>query len=170
MSKHGDLQSLKTFSAGDAFNYNHRHEAGYDRHWSSDIDLVLTERDPNPHISAFLEFKNVSEPIRFTQAVIFKTLQSIAPCFIVTAEHDMLETDLEDQTFSVERFDGIEDLSPTPPKLDTTEILSDVSWGGFVDNSKFAVQSSGEELKRGFVEWEDELRWQSKQFRRGEHL
>jgi hypothetical protein len=167
MSEHDDLQSLKDYTAGDEFRYNHRHRAGFDTHWASDLDLVLIEREPNPHISAFLEFKNDGEPIRFTQAVMFETFQPTAPVFIVIAENDMLENDPDEQVFTVERFDEVEDLSPSPPDVATTTIKKDVPWGGLVDNNEFELDFRDNATVRGLIEWEDELRRQGRHFRGG---
>lgn len=170
MSQHEDLQGLKEFTAGDEFNYNHRHKAGFDHHWASDLDLVLIEREPNPHISAFLEFKNRDEEIRFTQAVVFNALQSVAPCFVVVSENEMLDAEAEEQSFTIKRFDSVEDYSPSPPEVNLTEVASGVSWGGLVDNSEFALNFGDSEVSRGLIDWEDELRRQGRKFRGGDHL
>lgn len=76
----------------------------------------------------------------------------------------------EEQSFTIKRFDSVEDYSPSPPEVNLTEVASGVSWGGLVDNSEFALNFGDSEVSRGLIDWEDELRRQGRKFRGGDHL
>lgn len=156
MSEHNDLDALQKFTAGDRFNYLHRHEAGLDRHYASDLDLVLIEKHPHPHIPAFIEFKQQHEPIRYTQAVLFEHLSSIAPVFAVIADTDLIETDPTEHRFTVQRFAGIVDSEPTPPEVAWRTVDKEIPWGGKVTyQSAFDWQEAGGD---GLIGWEESVR------------
>lgn len=156
MSEHTDLESLKEFTAGDRFNYLHRHEAGLDRHYAADLDLIIIEKHPEPHIPAFIEFKQQREPIRYTQAVLFKHLSAIAPVFVVIAETELVNTDASDHRFTVRRFCGVIDSDPTPPELAWRTVRENIPWGGKVTyDSPFDWEEHGGD---GLIGWEESLR------------
>lgn len=156
MSEHTDLQSLKEFTAEDRFNWLHRHEAGLDRHYGTDIDLVLVEKHPEPHIPAFFEFKRDGEPIRFSQALLFEQLQSFSPVFIIEAITDVLDTPPEEHRFTVRRFDSVRNIKPSPPKINLELIRENIPWGGRVTySSAFEWQNDG---GAGLIGFEEALR------------
>lgn len=135
MSEHADLQSLKEYTGEDRFNYLHRHEAGLDRHYATDVDLVLVEKHPHPHIPAFLEFKRDGEPIRFTQALLFDQLREFAPVFVIEATTDVIDTDPDEHRFTVKRFVCIHDIAAHPPEVELEVVRENIPWGGLVTYS-----------------------------------
>lgn len=156
-SEHHDLQALYETTAGDRFNYLRRHEAGLDRHYAADLDLVLVEKHPEWQIVAFVEFKQDSEPVRFTQAVLFDVLDSVAPCFVVEAQVDLLDTEPEEHRFDVKQFKGVTDIEAHPPVVQLEPVLEDVGWGGLVDyESQFHWTEFGD--RTGLIGWEEDLR------------
>jgi len=156
MSKHTDLQSLKEYTPEDRFNYLHRHEAGLDRHYATDVDLVLVEKHPEPHIPAFFEFKQEGEPVRFTQALLFAQLQSFAPVFIIEATTDVIDTPPDEHRFTVKRFDSVQDIKKEPPEIELETLREDIPWGGCVTySSPFEREHDG---GSGLIGFEETLR------------
>lgn len=156
MSEHTDLQSLKDYTAEDKFNYLHRHEAGLDRHYATDVDLVLVEKHPRPHIPGFIEFKRQGEPIRYTQAVVFSELQEIAPVYKVESEIDIMKNDPPNHNFTVKKFNGVIDSNPSPPIIDWQTVHENICWGGRINyKTSYGWEESGGD---GLIGWEEELR------------
>ena len=156
--EHTDLRSLKEYTAGDRFKYLHRHEAGLERHYATDLDLVLVEKHPEPHVTGFLEFKNHTEPVRFTQAVLFGALKDVAPVFVVESRGDILADDPCDHRFTVKEFVQVVDLSTHPPDVEMRTVADDLSWGGLIDHETAMVWERERGGSGGLIEWEEALR------------
>jgi hypothetical protein len=156
MSEHSDLQNREGVSHGDEFNWLHRHEAGLDQHYATDLDLVLIDKRP-PRISAFLDFKMAGEPVRFTQAVAFEQLQDTAPVYIIRAESPLKQTPVEEHRFTVYKFIRAVDTSPTPPEIETEVVRRSVPWGGLVEHSSRSdfLYNGGD----GLIGWEHTVRY-----------
>lgn len=155
VSKHTDLNNREGISEGDRFNWLHRHEAGLDEHYITDIDMVLIDKNPL-RTTGFIEFKMKDEAIRFTQAVAYESLRKTAPVFIVRAEQSLLDNEPPDHTFTIERFNKLVEHRTHPPEVDTDIIERSVSWGGLIE------YTSPREFHRdggdGLIGWEHRRR------------
>ena len=138
------------------FNYIHNYEAGLPKHYASDLDLVLLERKPEPHIPAFLEMKRKGEPVKFTQAILFEYLKDIAPVFIIRSKNNLVELPSEEHLFDVELFVETKELLDEPPTMITETVEEDLHWGGYVENDSWTEFRCSE--KDGLIGWEDNLR------------
>lgn len=143
-------------SGDDRFNFIHQYEAGFPRHYACDIDLALVEKHPEIHIPAFIEFKQMTESIRYTQAVLFEQLRDVAPVYIIISEQNILQTPPDRHRFTIKEFIGINDISPTPPDVELELKHESVPWGGEVTyQSSFDWDENGGD---GLIGWEDNLR------------
>ena len=138
------------------FNYIHNYEAGLPKHYASDLDLVLLDKKPEPHIPAFLEMKREGEPVKFTQAILFEYLKDTAPVFIIRAKNDIKELPSDEHLFDVERFIKTKNLSKEPPEIETQTVEKDLKWGGYVEYDSWTEFRCSQ--KDGLVGWEDDLR------------
>ena len=159
MSKHNDLKNREGRSEGDEFMWTHRHEAGLDKHYVTDIDMVMVDKHPL-RVTGFVDFKMPDEDIRFSQSVAYESLRKTAPVFIVRAEQSLLNTERKSQTFTVERFKRLIDHRPDPPDVDTEVIKRSIPWGGLIDHdskSEF-IRNGGD----GLIGWEHKRRYPDK--------
>jgi len=159
MSKHGDLKNREGVSEGDRFMWSHRHEAGLDKHYVSDIDMVMVDKHPL-RITAFADFKMPDEDIRFSQSVAYESLREKAPVFIIQAEQSLLSTSTGSQTFTVKRFNGLIDHQPHPPEIDLEVVKRSIPWGGLVnyDSESDFIRNGGD----GLIGWEHRRRYPDK--------
>lgn len=99
MSEYTRVQKL-TMSASpmnDLFKHAHKTKLPY-IYPTSDIDMVLIELFPNPHVVAFLEYKYGEDDTTKTQKVLLSSLMKIAPVFIVRSD------DPENGPFTITRW------------------------------------------------------------------
>jgi hypothetical protein len=137
------------------FKRLHR-KAGLAEHYASDLDLVLVDKDPK-RISAFIDFKNKDEHIKFTQSIIFPQLSDIAPVFIIRAETAIDGVDRVDHRFTVSEFIETTDSKQHPPDVETEVIEENLSWGGLIthgNKAHFLDEGGG-----GLIGWEHEVRY-----------
>lgn len=159
MSKHDDLKNREGVSEGDQFMWSHRHEAGLDKHYVSDVDMVMVDKHPL-RVTAFADFKMPDEDIRFSQSVAYESLRKTAPVFIIRAEQSLLDTPTQSQTFTVERFKRLIDHRPDPPEVATEVVEKSVPWGGLVDHRSKSdfIRNGGD----GLIGWEHRRRYPDK--------
>jgi len=131
-------------------------DAGLSKHYATDLDLVFVDKHPK-RISAFVDFKNPDEPIKFTQSIVFEKLSDIADVYIIRSEDPISDLQPSEHRFNVLRFIETIDSREDPPVVDTELIDENISWGGLIEHAsrrKF-LKNGGD----GLIGWEHEIRY-----------
>jgi hypothetical protein len=125
--KDQELSKLLETTQGDIFRWLHYH-GGDSCHFSVDVDLTWVDAEPEPHISAFIEHKNVNETVSFPQAVLFEAVSKIAPVYIIRSRSDLLDVHPSKHSFDIERVVGL-DRTENGSWTETELVESSLKWG-----------------------------------------
>lgn len=116
-----DKENLKGSPSRDLFKQLHKRMMPRS-FYACDLDFVLIAKYPN-RIVAFLDYKNKSDSVSFSEVVAYNELIKQAPLFIIICKKD----DIEKGPFHVFQYLG-GDPKPEPPEVNMNLILNCFSW------------------------------------------
>lgn len=111
-------QYLKGSPSRDSFKYQHKKLSR--KLYACDLDFILVAKFPY-RIIAFIDYKQGTEPLTFSEVIAFNQLKTIALVFIIRGK------EAESGPFQIFKFEG-GNPTPNPPTYDLTAIRQCETW------------------------------------------
>ncbi|MBD3252010.1 hypothetical protein GF380_06215 [Candidatus Uhrbacteria bacterium] len=104
-------------------NFKHIHKRLNKRFYALDIDFVLVDKWPQPHIVAILDYKRPGDTVTFAEVIAYNAFIN-AGIKVFVVESESLKT------FNVYQYKG-GDYKPHPPVVKLVKIRNGVDLAGF---------------------------------------